>query len=302
MRVLTVGKPITNLRFTADGQRLVVGWWTHEEGPHLELCSFDGARLPVRLPAWDRMTYERPIPVHPVGDIVYVAWGEQLYSFRAADGEVVAWPNLMPAQQMIVSADGTRVVLAQIVYADRAIHYQVQGGAVAPAGHRVDWDRTLVAPFALGGFLPDGERFLTVDDGAVRLRAFATGEELTARRYPTYNINDPQLSPDGRHLGIIGYSTMYLYAVPALGKPRKFASTRSFGDFRSFAFHPDGRTLAVIHGGPTLVKLYDVDTLKLRAKYNWKVGALQAVAFSPDGMLGAAGGEDGRVVLWDVDD
>ncbi|MFO0930560.1 MAG: hypothetical protein U0736_26605 [Gemmataceae bacterium] len=302
MRVLDIGKPITTLRFTADGQRLVVGWWTPEEGLHLELCSFDGERFPVPLPAWYGMTYGRPITVHPVRDIVYVAWGEWVHSFRTTEAAVVPCPTLGQANQMIVSADGTRVVLAQIVYADRAIHYQVQGVSVAPTGHRVDWDRTLVAPFALGGFLPDGERFLTVDDGAVRLRAFATGEELTARRYPTYNINDPQLSPDGRHLGIIGYSTMYLYDVPALGKPRKFASTRSFGDFRSFAFHPDGRTLAVIHGGPTLVKLYDVDTLKLRAKYSWKVGALQAVAFSPDGMLGAAGGEEGRVVLWDVDD
>jgi WD40 repeat protein len=36
-------------------------------------------------------------------------------------------------------------------------------------------------------------------------------------------------------------------------------------------------------------------------KWNWKLGPLRSVAYSPDGTLGAAGSEDGRVVVWDVD-
>ncbi|HEX4607812.1 MAG TPA: hypothetical protein VH092_06360 [Urbifossiella sp.] len=36
------------------------------------------------------------------------------------------------------------------------------------------------------------------------------------------------------------------------------------------------------------MKLYDLDTLTLRSKLNWKVGQLTCIAFSPDGLLGAA--------------
>jgi WD40 repeat protein len=60
--------------------------------------------------------------------------------------------------------------------------------------------------------------------------------------------------------------------------------------------------VAVIHGGPTLVKEYDLSTLERVWTWQWKLGPLQSVAYSPDGNLGAAGSRDGRIVLWDVDE
>jgi WD40 repeat protein len=57
----------------------------------------------------------------------------------------------------------------------------------------------------------------------------------------------------------------------------------------------------MIHGGPTLVKEYELPGLRLRHRYKWSVGALESVAYSPDGTLGAAGSADGRVVVWDVE-
>ena len=50
----------------------------------------------------------------------------------------------------------------------------------------------------------EGERrFVTVDD-KVRVRSFAADEELAAARYPTYNAYQPQLTAEGRHLGVAG--------------------------------------------------------------------------------------------------
>jgi hypothetical protein len=49
------------------------------------------------------------------------------------------------------------------------------------------------------------------------------------------------------------------------------------------------------------VKLYDTATWKLARAFDWGVGRLRSVAFSPDGMLGAAGGVKGEVVVRDVD-
>jgi WD40 repeat protein len=49
------------------------------------------------------------------------------------------------------------------------------------------------------------------------------------------------------------------------------------------------------------VKVYDLPTLRLRHKYQWKVGPLNSVAYSPDGLLGAAASQEGKVVVWDVE-
>lgn len=49
------------------------------------------------------------------------------------------------------------------------------------------------------------------------------------------------------------------------------------------------------------VTVWDPDTLRVVTRYDWQLGRLASVAFSPDGTLAAAGTEDGRVVVWDVD-
>ena len=66
------------------------------------------------------------------------------------------------------------------------------------------------------------------------------------------------------------------------------------------AFHPSGRFLATTSNDAT-VKLYDTSTWRVAQAFDWGVGRLRSIAFSPDGMLAAAGGYKGRIVVWDVD-
>jgi WD40 repeat protein len=70
--------------------------------------------------------------------------------------------------------------------------------------------------------------------------------------------------------------------------------------FRGLAVHPSGQILVTV-AADGQARYWRADTLSPAGALKWPVGKLHAVAFSPDGMLAAAGGDKGQVVVWDVD-
>jgi WD40 repeat protein len=104
-------------------------------------------------------------------------------------------------------------------------------------------------------------------------------------------------SPDNRRLALGSGRHLTLMAV---ADGRTLASAQLEKKyFRGLAFTPDGQYLAAVSHEET-VKAYDATTLRLRHEMAWGIGKLECVAFSPDGMLGAATGGK-KAVLWDVD-
>jgi WD40 repeat protein len=305
MRVLEVGENVFLIQFLPDSGRLLVGQADEEQRVTFGVLALaDGERVPLKVPRadldswWYQACYGNAIAVHPSGEVCYIAWAGRLWAFRTADGSSHPVPKEVQAHQVVLSPDGDRLLAAHRTDSRRQLFAVTTG----PKGGTVVWRKTLPPNFAqVAAFLPDGERFVTVD-GAVRTRSFATGDQLTASRAKPGGSHQPRLSPDGRQLGLIGYGSMYFWDLITLDKPRKISGSSNFGDFRSFAFHPNGKKVAVIHGGPTLVKEYDLSTLERVWTWQWKLGPLQSVAYSPDGNLGAAGSRDGRIVLWDVDE
>ena len=65
------------------------------------------------------------------------------------------------------------------------------------------------------------------------------------------------------------------------------------------AVHPRGPVACARENGT--VTLWDADRREQMRVLDWKAGKLVSVAFSPDGALAAAGTEDGKVVVWDMD-
>ena len=68
---------------------------------------------------------------------------------------------------------------------------------------------------------------------------------------------------------------------------------------RGFAYHPTGRLLATV-ALDSAVTLWDVVSGTKQQELTGNAGTLRSVAFSPDGHTCAAGGDNGRVVVWEV--
>ncbi len=66
------------------------------------------------------------------------------------------------------------------------------------------------------------------------------------------------------------------------------------------AAHPKELVLASASRDGT-VRFWDMKTQRETKCFDWKIGPVSAVAFSPDGMRCAAGGNRGQIVVWDVD-
>ena len=120
------------------------------------------------------------------------------------------------------------------------------------------------------------------------------------------DVRELRFSPDGRRLAfarrlwrvdILDADTLKPVAVYA----PKLARRRPREPVTDFAFHPSGRWFGVV-GDLGRVDCVDTETGQLIRTFDWNIGPTRGIAFSPDGTLAAASGDNGTVVVWDVDE
>jgi WD40 repeat protein len=128
----------------------------------------------------------------------------------------------------------------------------------------------------------------------------ATGKELDASGTFMDLPELVALSPDGRTLACRTREIVYFYTAAGAWPTIPRVRNDSKQHFTGVAFHPSGKFLAATSNDKT-VKLYDTATWQLAKTFTWDIGRMRSIAFSPDGTLAAAGGDKGKVVVWDVD-
>lgn len=149
-------------------------------------------------------------------------------------------------------------------------------------------------------FSPDG-RTLAIgnDDGSAVLWDVTTRQLITTLPDPSGNLSGPSsvaFAPDGRTLAAHDTSSVYLWDVTT----RRLIATVTSpdgGEVYAVAFGPDHRTLAI---GAEAAYLWDVMTRRLTATLAIPGDIADAMAFSPDGRILAAGTNHNSVAVWDA--
>lgn len=298
------------LAFSPDGRSLAAGFdWG---GLHVWDLASDGPALRLGL-----NTYLRPQLVQFSPDSETVHWlsmrGREAND-RATGDEVEHGP-LVPrgTNWTAMTADGRTVFTLHGLNGEHEL--------VAWREHDGAWLRAWTATphdaqyqtFALD---PSGKWLVNLAERRVprtwpeyyrlAIRDACTGGEMSFGRYPYSNSSFTnasycrlQFSPDGGT--VVGFHTMTLlvWPVPKGGAPR-LVRNDSRKHFTAAAFHPSGRYLLTTSNDETVV-VWDAATWQPATRFQWQIGRLKAVAVSADGMLAAAGADDGTVIVWDMD-
>lgn len=157
---------------------------------------------------------------------------------------------------------------------------------------------------------PKGEWVAAVSNAVNRtwfhIRDAATGDFRGEVHAANALIRDLTLLPDGRTLAFVRFQEYKGPTVNALvaeeigrkldviDRPAKDAG------YRSLVLHPSGQWLAAGQVDGT-VRVFDTASWREVTAYQWPLKPVAGIAFAPNGLTAAAGGEEGQFVVWDVD-
>jgi WD40 repeat protein len=145
-------------------------------------------------------------------------------------------------------------------------------------------------------FSPDGTLLASgAADSTTRLWDLATGAERFRWKHRAW-IQGVKFAPDGKTVAAAAGRTVKLWDV-ATGRERASLGGGHRGTICTLAYSPDGRILGTVSKDGS-VRFWDLTTGRDRA-FRWKIGDVHALAFAPDGLTAAAGGD---IVVWDVDE
>ena len=275
--------------------------------------------VPANVEVWDattgarRFVYRAPqrecvsLLFDPAGRRLFVSEEESVSAIDVSTWAVTRGllkPDFFA--QVALSPDGSRLLVTPAVDPRGTIAcYWFDGGAVYGKFWAAGPD---TAHYQLPAFRGDGAQFavtahdLTGDRAkpALQLRDATTGKVLVS--IPTdaaSPVRQLAFTADGAKLLVRtdGRTVQLFDATTGAAAGELVHPGRPY--VTGVAVHPRGPVACARTNGT--VTFWDADTRAQLRTFDWKAGRLVSVAFSPDGALAAAGTEDGKIVVWDVD-
>ncbi len=306
------GPPFRGVAYRPDGRTLItanqsgsVTLWDLDSGHELtRLASKTNPRFPThRLEA---------IALSPDGRLLAAA-GAALTVWELPTGEYAAGYDsapLPPLRGAVFALNGSRLIAN--LYNGWQFDSRGMGLAV--------WDTTdgrALPMFPAAGSSgplttgPDAQSvFGSPNDHTVRWHL------PTEREYPTQLLAPPYSLAASPVAGVVAQGVYRTVEIRDANGERLLArwDAHKKGVF-ALAFSTDGKLLAT-GSGDEMVKVWDVSgvsdvladpdarplaTVPERSAFEWKLGPVRAIAFSPDGLTAAAVGDRVKFVVWDLD-
>src|SRR6516162_3474535 len=174
MLILNGESGARSLAFTADGTRLVA-----TSAKRFDVWALPEGSLARTVLRNDDDPWDCSLAVHPSGDFVF-GGGHVLAAISLTVGKTICYRRGDDRfRQVITSPDG-RVVAATVRGRLHGYLFFVPRGEFDQS-----WElASAVYNETLGGFISGGDRFVTIDRGQVIVRNTATGEVVSAVKYP----------------------------------------------------------------------------------------------------------------------
>jgi WD40 repeat protein len=263
------------------------------------------------------------------GRLLAVGAGNAVGVFDAASGSLVV--RLVPADApaaerkvdcVVFTPDGL-LLACGAGDNDRVISTRVVGWEVGT------WAERQELGFGYGGdggvwmvvFAPDGRRFAWTNFSSVDVMDYPPAGFVAEMRHDGGSAHALAFSRQGREIAFSFDATLWVVDLQAMGgEPADLFMARGWSaepaedddhaayavtiqhrcEVNGAAYTPGG--LLMTAGGDGGVRYFDPKTGAEVRSFDWGVGPLSCSAVSPDGMRAAAGGEAGKVVVWDVDE
>jgi hypothetical protein len=301
MQLLKVGRrSVSALVFAPDGRALAVAPWHHV--PVLWELPATGEPVPLTDKAFYVTCFTFSADASVVGWLDNYGRFEYARAPKTARKVTLVPDGELPDAQTTCGPDARLIVrtgLRDVGYRFRA--FRPEAGRWAEV-----WT---VGPHEVRGAhlagCPRADRFFTWErqreenhwTHQLVMRSSLTGEVIDRTDAPVSYADDFAAKPDGSALVAFRGSSVYFWRP---GEKVRKVRTGTLKHYRSVAFHPEGRYL-LAGNNDTTARLIDTETWEVARQFTWDIGRLTAVAVSPDGALAAAGGDRGRVVVWDLD-
>jgi WD40 repeat protein len=310
-----VKRAVESLAFHPDGSHLVTA------GGYSDRVEYWSVTARTKLHEWIGPYGARQIRFHPSGDWFVCTFATSSPRFDTDfilidtnSWEPVPLKNPASPAHIALSPVQDRIVVHEDTLDTRLECYRISAAGIG----RQFWAKQLTTgdqshQWEVGGldFFPTGDWFAAVEYQSqdeespeprtmLRTRSAADGRIADEVECPSGIGFDVRVSPDGDWVAFHSVTALHLIPTNAPAAQVRIRNPNR-KHVTALAFHPSGRYLAVTSNDRT-VRLHDRDAgWAVSHTYDWNVGKLKAVGFNADGTLAAAGGENGSVVVWDVE-